>query len=309
MPDIIDTILTNNVTDRLDETTDSLNLTDQASAFFQNRSPESLNELRCWLLVVRCIGDNDILEVAKATKARKANHLNYLTAHTRIKVSRPNYLHSHHEKIQGMNCYTEDRMSDLIKWTTPTIDYNPAKREADRITLYPKTATPHDFNERWDKASNYLMGEDTARQKSLFQMTIRQNLDSLIRLGPNIRAFDINNIPRNKTTDLQQSLEFALLGCRMILANFTPKPLGLYTTPKTTYINEKVRLETTSLLQANEDLVHKRLPTKLVEIVEQSTKYNHAHHNIYTPFLEKEKYWKGITDVEKGTPSLQHVGI
>ena len=59
-----------------------------------------------------------------------------------------------------MNCYTDDRMSDLIKRTTPTIDYNPAKREADRITLYPKTATLHDFNERWDKASKYLMGED-----------------------------------------------------------------------------------------------------------------------------------------------------
>ena len=44
------------------------------------------------------MGDNDIPEVAKPTKARKANHLNYLTAHTRIKIRRPNYLHSHHEK-------------------------------------------------------------------------------------------------------------------------------------------------------------------------------------------------------------------
>ena len=99
MPKIIDTILTNNVTDRLHETPDFLNLTDQTSAFFQNRSPESCNELRCWLLVARCMGDKDIPEVGKPTKAHKANHLNCLTAHTRIKISRPNFLYSHHEKI------------------------------------------------------------------------------------------------------------------------------------------------------------------------------------------------------------------
>ena len=209
MPKIIDTILTNNVTDMLHETPYFLNLTDQISAFFQNRSPKNLNELRCWLLVARCMGDNSIPEVADSTQARKGKHLKYLTAQTRIKISRPNYLYSHHEKIQGMSWYTEDRMIDLIKWSTPTMDYNTAKHEAVRITLYPITATPHDFNE----PSKYLMGKDTARQKSLFQMTMRQNLDCLICLGPNIRAFDISNIQQNQATDLLQSLEYALLGC------------------------------------------------------------------------------------------------
>ena len=100
-----------------------------------------------------CIDDNDIPEVANPTKARKAKQLDYLTAQSRIKRNRPNYLHSHHEKIQGMSCYTEDRMTDLIKWTTPTIDYTTAKREEDEIKLYPSNATPHDFNQQWDKAS------------------------------------------------------------------------------------------------------------------------------------------------------------
>ena len=181
-------------------------------------------------------------------------------------------------------------MTDLIKWTTPTIDYITAKREEDGITLYPSNTTPHDFNQRWDKASKYLMGEDTARRKSLFQMNIRRNLDCLIRLGPNIRAFDINNIPLEQTTDLLQSLEYAILGCRMILANFTPKPMGLRITPKTTCINEEVCLETITLLQANEDLVHQRLQLKIVEIIEHAAKHNHIHHNISTSFLKLETH-------------------
>ena len=168
MPGIIDTNLTNNATDSLHKIPDLLNLTDQTSAFFQNRTLKSLSELRCWLLLAKCIGDRDIPEVANPTKVRKANHIKYLTAQTRIKISEPNYLFSHHEKIYGMNCYTKNRMIDLIRWSTPTLDYNPAKWETNKIALYPKTSTPHDFNKRWDKASKYLMGEDTARRKSLF---------------------------------------------------------------------------------------------------------------------------------------------
>ena len=147
MPRIIDTILTNNVTDTMHESTDFLGLNDQTTTFFQNRPTENLNELRCWLLVAGCIDDSDIPEVANPTKARKAKQLDYLTAQSRIKRSRPNYLYSHHEKIQGMSCYTENRMTDLIKWTTPTIDYITAKREEDGIKLYPSNATPHDFNQ------------------------------------------------------------------------------------------------------------------------------------------------------------------
>ena len=231
-------------------------------------------------------------EVANPTSVHKANQLQYLTAQTRIKIRKPRFLFSHHEGIHGMSCYITNRMLDLIRWTTPTLDYNPARWETDKITLYPKTGTPHDFNEQWDKANKYLMGKDTVRQKSLFQMTIRQNLDCLICLGPNIRAFDINNIPKNQATDLLQSLEYALLGCRMILANFTLKPLGLHITPETTYINEMVCLETTSLLQSNEDLVYKRLPTKLVEIIEHSARHTHTQHNTNIPLLDSEMHWK-----------------
>ena len=135
------------------------------------------------------------------------------------------------------------------------------------------------------------MGEDTARRKSLLQMTIRRNLECLIRLGPNIRAFDTNKIPQEHTTNLLQSLEYALLGCRMILANFTPKPLGLRITPETIHINEKVRLETIGMLQANEDLVHKRLPSKLVRIIKQAAKHKYSHHNSSAPLLDLEKEW------------------
>ena len=76
----------------------------------------------------------------------------------------------------------------------------------------------------------------------------------------------------------------------MILANLTPKPMGLRITPKTTCINEEVCLETITLLQANEDLVHQRLQLKIVEIIEHAAKHNHIHHNISTSFLKLETH-------------------
>ena len=151
-------------------------------------------------------------EVANPTSVHKANQLQYLTAQTRIKIRKPSFLFSHHEEIHGMSCYTKNMMIDMIRWSTPTVDYNPAKRETDKTTLYQKTGTPHDFNKRWAKAGKYLMGEDTVRQKSLFQMTIQQNIDCLIQLGSNIRAFNMDNIPQNQATDLLHSLEYAILG-------------------------------------------------------------------------------------------------
>ena len=172
----------------------------------------------------------------------------------------------------------------MIRWSTPTLDYNPAKWETDKITLYLNTGTPHDFNKQWDRASKYLMGEDTTIWKSLFQMTIQQNLDCLIRLRPNIRAFNIDNIPQDQETDLLHSPEYALLWWQMTLANLTPKPLGLHTTPETTYINEAFCLKTISLPQINEDLVYKRFSSKLVEIIERHTRHTHMQHNTHTPF-------------------------
>ena len=77
----------------------------------------------------------------------------------------------------------------------------------------------------------------------------------------------------------------------MIPANFAPKPIGLHITPKTTHINEKVCLETIEMLQANEDLVHKRLWSNLVEIIEQAAKHKHTNHKISAPLLDLEKEW------------------
>ena len=94
----------------------------------------------------------------------------------------------------------------------------------------------------------------------------------------------------------------------MILANFTLKPMGLHITPETTPINEKVYLETIGLLQANEDLVQKRLPSKLVEIIEQAAKRNHTHHNSSAPLLDLEKDWMETIVEEKRDSFLAACG-
>ena len=62
-----------------------------------------------------------------------------------------------------MSCYTKNRMIDLKRWTTPTPEYIPARWDIGKIILYPKSVTLQDVNERWTKASKYLMGEDTAK--------------------------------------------------------------------------------------------------------------------------------------------------
>ena len=118
-------------------------------------------------------------------------------------------------------------------------------------------------------------------------------------------AFNTKSLPEEDIGELTLCMNYAILGCQMILANFKSVPLGLPSIAEVSFIRDHVRSETKELLRLNPDLVHERLPPKLIDIIQTP---NYKQQEVPATLLNNEIEWKQTDTTWKQNPILIECG-
>ena len=166
------------------------------------------------------------------------------------------------EPINNMERYTSSGMSGLISWAS-----EPGVQPSSQGHFSRDIVIVSNPSEKWDEACSFVMGERCSPSPKYFQLTLRRNIDEIVRMGPFMTNLDSCNLSSSKKALLQLSIQYVLYGCHMFLSAFCRDHWGIISTPQISYARGAVQEEFLSFYYLNKDLFYERFPSSLVRIL------------------------------------------
>ena len=271
MPRPILDLLTANNMYVLDEHVDEFHF-DHWPRHIIHHIPSDATEMRWWLLEAKSISDVGIPEVGTPRPIQRNPLHQYATSNFLIQPQRQMIYIPTFERISGVQIFTLGISKQILRWGLPHPQYMTMRESrfvGDVIEFSLPSSMTVNSGSRWAAGALYSMGDHVPRQMSVLILTIRRNLECLVRMGHRLRMGVFAHMPEPKQRELQLCFEYCLHGCQMIIAGYSVLPSSVQSSPKLQMLISVIRSEVCSVYIRNSELLSERVPSTLMKLVRE----------------------------------------